>query len=925
MQHGLLGIGLLLIAAIVAALAAPLFVDWNAWRAEFERRASALVGAPVTIKGPIEATILPLPAFALRDVTIGEAQGSGLRAAHIRGVMSLGALLRGRLEAEEIAFAQPEIRLSYRADGKIDLPAGASGTSVDNFSISRVTFDGGTIAIRDPDGKETKYETVSGFGTLQSRTGPFKLEFSCKRGEQNFSLRISASEFRDATGKVRLALMRVQDGIALEADGNLSLAEARPRFEGKIGLSRRVEGALPWKLVADAQADLQTVALNDLALALGGDDNAIEFAGSARLEPRAAKFEASLAAKRADLDRLGNGEKPDLISAMAPLRAALAQLSALPLSGRVAIAVDDLVAGGGVVRDLKGEIALREGVLSPLRLEARLPGLATMSFAARAQENDAVRGVLKFAAEEPAAFARWLGLDRLGLVFDDGASLRLDGELRIAKQAVALNSFALAYGGAKWSGTAAYGAGEAGGAARFEAKLAADKPDLAQWAALLPRAADFGGLDVALSLDARAPKLLGSAARRFDAALSLAAGALSIERLSLEDFDGLNLRARGRLEAWRGRPQGRIDIETEASKAEGLASLTRAAFATGEAPALAKRIAAAALPLQMKGAVSGDGTSAEVAVELGGRAGEAEPAISARLDPRSASLGEARIVAEAPDAARLVALLGLPWPEPHAGQGRLEVAIGRAKEGIFPLKANLAYPGINLAGEGDLRAGAGGRIEPRIDLRLQATDVRALSLAAARAATSVVPASGTARLLRADDAFVLENIALDLGSSRARGRIVIKGFERPSLGGTLSLDRAELPVLLALMIGRAGESVAAPWPDRPFGPAALENAGGMIEIESATLGLVGPFVANGARLKLRFADNEAAIEDFSGELAGGKLSGTARFARANPPVVDGNFSLAGADVARLTAPGAARGGMRGRANLSLQFSAQGNA
>ncbi|HXY89772.1 MAG TPA: AsmA-like C-terminal region-containing protein, partial [Xanthobacteraceae bacterium] len=193
------------------------------------------------------------------------------------------------------------------------------------------------------------------------------------------------------------------------------------------------------------------------------------------------------------------------------------------------------------------------------------------------------------------------------------------------------------------------------------------------------------------------------------------------------------------------------------------------------------------------------------------------------------------------------------------------------------------------------------------------------------AAASVVPASGTARLLRADDAFVLENIALDIGNSRARGRVVIKGFERPSLGGTLSLDRAELPVLLALMIGRAGESAAAPWTDRPFGPAALENAGGMIEIESATLGLVNPFVANGARLKLRFADNEAAIEDFSGELAGGKLSGTVRFARANPLVVDGNFSLAGADVARLTAPGAARGGMRGRANLSLQFSAQGNA
>jgi len=503
--------------------------------------------------------------------------------------------------------------------------------------------------------------------------------------------------------------------------------------------------------------------------------------------------------------------------------------------------------------------------------------------------------------------------------------LRLDGELGAAKRVVALEPFALAYADMKWSGTVAYSAGEPDRPARVDAKLVAEKPDLAQLAALLPRAADLGNLDVAASLDARSPKLFGGGARRLDAALSLSAGSLSIERLSLEDFDGLNLRARGRLAAWRDRLNGRVDIETEASKPEGVVSLVRAAFATGETPALAKRIAAAAIPLQMKGTLAGDGTSAEVGVEIGGSVGAADAAVSARFDSRSAALGEARIVAEARDAAQLVALLGLPWPEPHAGQGRLELAIGRAKEGAFPLKASLAYPGIDLSGQGDLRAGADGKIEPRVDLRLQATDARALSLAAARTAASVVPADGTARLLRADDAFVLDNIALGLGGSHVRGRLAVKGFERPSLSGALSLDRAELSVLLALALGRAGDSAASPWPDRPLAAAALEDANGTVEIESAVLGLVGPFVANGARLKLRFAGSEVAIDDFSGELAGGKLSGAARFVRASPLVVEGNFSLSGGDVARLVAPGAARAAVRGRANLALGFSAQGNA
>jgi hypothetical protein len=922
LQHTLLGIGLLLIAAIVAALAAPLFVDWNAWRAEFEQRASALVNAPVTIKGPIEAAILPLPAFALHDVVIGDAgSGTRLRATQIRGALSLSALLRGRLEAEEIVFAKPDLRVLYSVDGKIVLPSASNQASAKNFSISRVAFDGGTITIRGPEGKEVKYEDVSGFGALQSRLGPFKLEFSYKQGGQSFTIRMSANEFRDASGKVRLALIRIQDGIVLEADGNLMLTEARPRFEGKAGLTRRADGVLAWKLSADARADLQSVVLDDLQLALGGDENAIELAGSARIDPPVGKFEASLMAKSIDLDRLsGNSAKQDLISAIAPLREALAQLAAPPLSGRIGVTIDNLVAAGAVVRDLKGEIALREGLLAPQRFEARLPGLATISFAARAQGGGAVSGALKLAAEEPAVLSRWLGLDRLGISFDDGASLRLDGDMRASKNRIAIEPFTLLYADTKLSGSAAYSAEEPGKAAWFEAKLVADKPDLALLAGLLPRAADGAGFDIVASLDARSPKLLGSTARRFDTALSLVAGALSIERLSLEDFDGFNLRARGRLASWRDRPNGRVDIETEATKPEGLVSLVQAVSGTSEATALAKRIAAAAIPLQMKGAVTGDGVSAEVAIELGGRARDTEAAITARLDLRSASLNETRLVAEAKDAAGLVALLGLPSPEPHAGQGRLEAAIGRPKEGIFPLKVSFAFPGINLTGEGDVRSGAEGRVIPRIDLRLEATDLRALSLAAARTANSVVPASGTARLVRADDALVLEDIALGLSDIRVRGRLSLKGIERPSLSGKLSMDRVELPGLLGLALGRAGESSVSPWSDKPLGPAALENASGTIEIESAALGLTGPFVANGAHLKLRFSGNDAAIEEFSGELAGGKLSGQARVVRTNPLVIDGAFLLAAGDIARL----APRAGARGRANLALQFTAQGN-
>ena len=80
MQHALLGLAIAVIVAIAAALAAPAYVDWSDWRANFERHASSLIGAPVRIRGNIEATLLPTPAFVFRKVEIGGARnGAGSR------------------------------------------------------------------------------------------------------------------------------------------------------------------------------------------------------------------------------------------------------------------------------------------------------------------------------------------------------------------------------------------------------------------------------------------------------------------------------------------------------------------------------------------------------------------------------------------------------------------------------------------------------------------------------------------------------------------------------------------------------------------------------------------------------------------------------------------------------------------------------
>jgi hypothetical protein len=323
----------------------------------------------------------------------------------------------------------------------------------------------------------------------------------------------------------------------------------------------------------------------------------------------------------------------------------------------------------------------------------------------------------------------------------------------------------------------------------------------------------------------------------------------------------------------------------------------------------------------MAGTVSGDGSAPVMAIEATGGANETQVKFSASVETQIKSIVEARLAVDARDASRLVMLLGLPAPEPRAGQGRLEAALGARKDGVSPLTASLVFPGVNLTGGGDIRFAKDGRIEPRLTLKLQSTDLRALSIAAARVSNSVVPASAVARLVRTKEGIALEDIALNLGNIRGKGRLVLNGVDRPDISVEISLNRANLSTLLALGLGQAGDGT--PWSDHVLGQRPFENLSGTLELESATLALTGSLVVNGAKLKVKFDPNQTTIEAFSGDLAGGKLSGRARIARGDALSLDGNVSLVSTDMARLIAPGTWRSSARGKITLDIDLAGLG--
>ena len=99
MQTTLLGIGIAVILALLAALIGPLFIDWGEYRAAIESQASQMVGAPVRVGGAIDVRLLPTPSLKLSNVQIGPAASAEkVTARGLAMEFGLGALMQGEFQ-----------------------------------------------------------------------------------------------------------------------------------------------------------------------------------------------------------------------------------------------------------------------------------------------------------------------------------------------------------------------------------------------------------------------------------------------------------------------------------------------------------------------------------------------------------------------------------------------------------------------------------------------------------------------------------------------------------------------------------------------------------------------------------------------------------------------------------------------------------
>ncbi len=306
---------------VAAALVAPNFVDWNAYKPQIVAAAEKFTGRALRIEGDIDLALLPTPALSVAGVRLASIEGAQspdlVRLDELQVRVDIGALLEGRLAVESVSLIRPVIALEVTGDGRRSWdiapppprtpsePAVGAGTSeapgpaapttgegggfsVD-VSLARLRIENGILVYRDAgSGTEERIEDLAAQISADSLEGPFRFEGTATVRGIPVALDVSAG--RVATAQPLALTVKLETGEGqgkVRFSGRLSEPSANGRLEGRLEISAsdladlaaRLGGgvlpgilARPFSLEGSLKASREAIALNDLGLEFGGID-----------------------------------------------------------------------------------------------------------------------------------------------------------------------------------------------------------------------------------------------------------------------------------------------------------------------------------------------------------------------------------------------------------------------------------------------------------------------------------------------------------------------------------------------------------------------------------------------------------------------------------------------------------------------------
>ena len=808
-------------AAAVAALLllavwqVPQWLDWTRYRATIEVLASATLGQPVAISGPISLTLLPQPVLTAARVNVGGGEPTDLsiRVEALRLRIAFWPLIGGRVDARELVLRGPDLHIPWPTEPGMLRPRPPAWLAAFAARIENGRLTVGQLAFTGIDATLATLET----GAL-SASGTARFSGQGWR----FTARLTAAG-RDGTA-----------GLNVTLDGQEKANGLGASFTGQLAQDGTLAGAIasrgpnlavllptpPVPFRADGRLTVRSgvAAVDDLALEIGGSP--AKGAVALRVAPTQ-RLDIALAASRLDLDAW-----------LPVLLRAGTTIAGIDVPIGFDFSAESAPLGGGTLEHVRAAFDLTGKNLVVREASALLPGNGALRLSGRIARDDPAHpgfdGDARLAAPVLRTTLRWLDAalpgtlpPRLLGTLPDSVAQRADLSAHVVAGGgeVVLRRLAGTLDDAPVSGTVGFKRGEP---PAFTVDLSLDRLALDAWLPRrLPNPADLSrpvsGPDAELRLNIRQATLAGTTTEGLMVDAAIEAGNILLRRLE-GSVRGAHFRASGMLGDGGKLSDGKLSIETK--DATRLADLLPISWRA--TPALWQGTAR----LDMQVAGPQEALALDVRLALADAQLEASPILNLKAGEWSTTLALRH-----PGARRLAATLGLPKQE---GLGDLPDWLG---DGSLSLVAHLAGgPGRLVADKFVLTAAtlhAGGELavdlagaEPRVSGHVD-TDAVTLpmpngdsdvplplgvlhgwrgdvQLGIGQLATGVGPAlrDASVRLTVADDRLRLNDFAAKLGSG--------------TVSGSATFDAAANPPSLALQAGLSDAAIAGPLGDAPI-------------------------------------------------------------------------------------------------------------
>ncbi|WP_417686141.1 AsmA family protein [Roseibium sp.] len=954
-------IGVAIILVLVTALVGPFFVDWTIYRSTFETYAERALGHKVTVLGDADIRLLPSPTVTFSDVRVGAKEDPLLVVSQFKMRVELPPLLKGEIRVLDMNLDRPHLTLSLDEQGRLDWLTAMQGGGVlsevseDDIAFENITVTDGALSLIDARTGET-HRVDDGNLQVSARTlaGPFKVDGSLTYEGEPYSIRVATGKrHEDGSIRVKGSALPSAHPVELSVDGSLSHVEETPVFEGGFNLTAVVPDDDPeraWRVDGQILANPTSLDVPSFEFRYGPEDRLLGMDGQAQVVFEGdRRFEVRARAKQLDLDRLyGGGPQvpvaPDRVAAS--VLNTLKSISRPKMDGVIALDVPAIVAGGGLVQDVRLDLETIDGGWRVARLAGRAPGRTTVAVQgdlSLASDAPSFRGNLSVNSDQPGSFAGWIAQS------DSSSSamqpIAISGRLNVVSEGAALDNLRLTLAGSEASGGLSYRKPRQGNSV-FSLSLDADTLDLDELeevAGLFRLPSDAGQPDVSVRLRARRVDIRGVEGKGLAMEAEYSGGGLRIDRLFAEDLAGAQIDVSGQVEDLFTAPSGSLSGSLNATDLDGVVAVLSGVLPDNPAVKRLEQAADYLVPArfeaELKASSVGEGSDATLILDgvAGGVDARFDANFKGRTDEwRDANL-EAALDLSGPDGGQILRQLGfeiLPVDDLGGSEFRL-TAEGRPQDGLEMVLS--ARAGEALVGaQGQLRLGA--RNAPRYTASVTASlpDLAPFALLVGR----VMPVM--AGEIDADVRFDLTGNGSEISISDLSGTVggvsvdgAAEGDLVPAPGetnrrfkGNLHIGTADLRYLSEAILGpdlwfSAGDGSSA-WPTAAFGAPLFSAMDLTLDLKVDELVIDGEQAISGARSELRLTPVMLRLDGLTGGFAGGSISGTLALRRSGGEgAVSGRLNLDNAILDSLVWTRNGRAIATGALDMALDFEGAG--